>query len=88
VVAGARRPRKPAARRLRDVKNGAAGERLQLQSRKFALNGADRRSAGRRGSRPRTKQVGGILPFRGDHWTAGLLDVYRRSAMSGLRRFC
>jgi len=29
---------------------------------------------------------GGILPLRGDHWTARLLDVHLRSAMSAQRR--
>jgi ribosome assembly protein YihI (activator of Der GTPase) len=29
---------------------------------------------------------GGILPLRGEHWTAELLDVHGRSAMSALRR--
>ena len=34
----------------------------------------------------RTPASGGVLPLRGDRWTAGLLDVHRRSAMSALRQ--
>src|SRR5271165_2286250 len=33
---------------------------------------------------PWTPQLGGNLPLHGDHWTAELLDVHRRFAMSAL----